>query len=184
MAGNSIEFKELVTVCSGWWGCSSTLQIRETLTRATLCNRLTAQHNTKNAPYIGASVTSSECQSALLGPATYRIPQWNNWSGRHCGTWRSTDSSGTVTQTFPDNAPWNTAVPSDGIQFVRQSVTFLTNEAVRGDMGLELLSGRRDRAKLKWWYKLASMPEDTQSNYSVGNGKLSLIEVDKGKHGK
>ena len=116
VTGNSIEFKELVTVCSGWWGCSSTLQIRETLTCATLCNRLTAQHNTKNAPYIGgASVTSSECQSALLGPAIYGIPQWNNWSGRHCGTWRSTDSSGTVTQTFTDNALWNTAVPSDGL---------------------------------------------------------------------
>ena len=34
------------------------------------------------------------------------------------------------------------------------------NEAVRGDMGLETLKGRRDRAKLKWWYKLAAMPED------------------------
>ena len=47
-------------------------------------------------------------------------------------------------------------------------------------MGLESLKGRRDRAKLKWWYKLVSMPEDrdTQSNYSVGNGKLSPVEVD------
>ena len=27
-------------------------------------------------------------------------------------------------------------------------------------MGLESLRGRRDRAKLKWWYKLVSMPED------------------------
>ena len=25
------------------------------------------------------------------------------------------------------------------------------NEAVRGDMGLESLQGRRDKAKLKWW---------------------------------
>ena len=33
------------------------------------------------------------------------------------------------------------------------------NEAVRGDMGLETLKSRRDRAKLKWWYKLATMPE-------------------------
>ena len=33
------------------------------------------------------------------------------------------------------------------------------NEAVRGDMGLESLRGRRDRAKSKW-YKLLSMPED------------------------
>ena len=32
------------------------------------------------------------------------------------------------------------------------------NEAVRGDMGLETLRGRRDKAKLKWWYKLVRMP--------------------------
>ena len=34
------------------------------------------------------------------------------------------------------------------------------NEAVRGDMGLQSLRGKRDRAKLKWWHKLVSMPED------------------------
>ena len=34
------------------------------------------------------------------------------------------------------------------------------NEAVRGDMGLDTLLSRRDRAKLKWWYKLATFPED------------------------
>ena len=32
------------------------------------------------------------------------------------------------------------------------------NEAVRGDMGLETLKGRRDKAKLNWWYKLVRMP--------------------------
>ena len=31
------------------------------------------------------------------------------------------------------------------------------NEAVRGDMGLESLKGRRDRCKLKWWYKVNSL---------------------------
>ena len=31
---------------------------------------------------------------------------------------------------------------------------FICNEAVRGDMGLDSLSSRRDRAKLKWWHKL------------------------------
>ena len=30
------------------------------------------------------------------------------------------------------------------------------NEAVRWDMGLETSKSRRDKAKLKWWYKLAS----------------------------
>ena len=34
------------------------------------------------------------------------------------------------------------------------------NEAVRGDMGLETLKSHRDRAKLKWWYKLATMPDN------------------------
>ena len=34
------------------------------------------------------------------------------------------------------------------------------NEAVRGDMGLETLKSRKDKAKLKWWYKLETMPQD------------------------
>ena len=34
------------------------------------------------------------------------------------------------------------------------------NEAVRGDMGLETLKSHTDKAKLKWWYKLATMPQD------------------------
>ena len=34
------------------------------------------------------------------------------------------------------------------------------NEAVRGDMGWESLQGRRDKAKFKWWYKLACMEGD------------------------
>ena len=37
------------------------------------------------------------------------------------------------------------------------------NEAVRGDMGLDSLQGRRDKAKLKWWYKVATMPEHRYS---------------------
>ena len=31
------------------------------------------------------------------------------------------------------------------------------NEAVRGDLGIDTL---QDKAKLKWWYKLVTMPED------------------------
>ena len=38
--------------------------------------------------------------------------------------------------------------------------TRLCNEAVRGDLGIDTLQGRRDKAKLKWWYKLVTMPED------------------------
>ena len=34
------------------------------------------------------------------------------------------------------------------------------NEAVRGDMGLDSLQGRRDK---KWWYKVATMPEHRYS---------------------
>ena len=34
------------------------------------------------------------------------------------------------------------------------------NEAVRGDMGLETLKSRRDKAKLRWWFKVSSMSED------------------------
>ena len=34
------------------------------------------------------------------------------------------------------------------------------NKAVGGDMGLDTLQSRRDRAKLKWCYKLATLLED------------------------
>ena len=34
------------------------------------------------------------------------------------------------------------------------------SEAVRGDLGIDTLQGRRDKAKLKWWYKLVTLPED------------------------
>ena len=34
------------------------------------------------------------------------------------------------------------------------------NEAVRGDMGLDTLQSHKIRAKLKWWYNLATLPED------------------------
>ena len=49
-------------------------------------------------------------------------------------------------------------------------------------MGLKSLRVRRD--KLKWWYKLPSMPEDRYpKQLLVGSGKLRLLEVDKGKYG-
>ena len=34
------------------------------------------------------------------------------------------------------------------------------NEAVREDIGLDTLQSHRDRAKLKWCYKLATLPEN------------------------
>ena len=34
------------------------------------------------------------------------------------------------------------------------------NEAVQGDMGLDTLKSRRDKAILKWWYGLVSMLEE------------------------
>ena len=50
------------------------------------------------------------------------------------------------------------------------------NEAVRGDMGLDTLQSRRDRAKLKWWYKLATLHEDrTQSSCLIRSGILNHV---------
>ena len=36
----------------------------------------------------------------------------------------------------------------------------ICNEAVKGNLGIDSLQCRRDKAKLKWWYKLVTMPED------------------------
>ena len=51
------------------------------------------------------------------------------------------------------------------------------NEAVRGDMGLDMQS-RRDRAKLKWWYKLATIPEDKYPKHCfVWNSAIFFCSV-------
>ena len=48
----------------------------------------------------------------------------------------------------------------DGAKRILGCSSKTCNEAVRGDMGLDTLQSRRDRAKLKWLYKLATLPED------------------------
>ena len=48
----------------------------------------------------------------------------------------------------------------DGAKRILGCSSKTCNEAVRGDMDLDTLQSRRDRAKLKWWYKLATLPED------------------------
>ena len=45
------------------------------------------------------------------------------------------------------------------------------NDAVRGDMGLDSLQGHRDKAKLKWWCKVATMPEHRYSRKLEWNVK-------------
>ena len=59
------------------------------------------------------------------------------------------------------------------------------NEAVRGDMGLDSLQGHRDKAKLKWWYKVATMPEHRyiQGSFLCRSGMSSHVEVGKGSIG-
>ena len=50
-----------------------------------------------------------------------------------------------------------------GAKRIRGCSSRTCNEAVRGDMGLDSLQGRRDKAKLKWWYKVATMLEHRYS---------------------
>ena len=59
------------------------------------------------------------------------------------------------------------------------------NEAVRGDLGIDILQGRRDKAKLKWWYKLVTicLRIGTQRSYLARTGTSSHIEVDRGRSG-
>ena len=52
------------------------------------------------------------------------------------------------------------------------------NEAVKGDMGLESLQSRRDKAKFKRWYKLAGMEGDRYPHKLSGRfGILNHVEV-------
>ena len=55
------------------------------------------------------------------------------------------------------------------------------NEAVREDMGLDSLSSRQDRAKLKWWHKLCTMKGDRYPRQLFD--KVWDVEVDRGKSG-
>ena len=48
----------------------------------------------------------------------------------------------------------------DGATWILECSCKTCNDSVRGNMGLDTLQSRSDRAKLKWWYKLASLPED------------------------
>ena len=58
------------------------------------------------------------------------------------------------------------------------------NEAVRGDMGLDTLQGRRDRNKLKLWYKLAAIPGNRYpKSFLIRNGPSSLVGVGRGSVG-
>ena len=57
------------------------------------------------------------------------------------------------------------------------------NEAVRGDLGIDTLQGHRDKAKLKWWYKLVTMPGDRQRSCLVRTGTSSHIKVERGRFG-
>ena len=66
----------MVRVCR-WWSCRNRLQVCEMLMRGTLCNRLTAQHNSRNAAHLGgATVSSSQCQAALSSPNFYGTTEY------------------------------------------------------------------------------------------------------------
>ena len=48
----------------------------------------------------------------------------------------------------------------DGAKRILVCSSKTCNEAGRGDIGLDTMQSHRDRAKLKLWYKLATLPED------------------------
>ena len=125
VASNHIPFRRLVRTCSSWWwwhSCSNQLQIHETVSRFSLCDRLVRQHNTHNQAFLGwTSLAIFQCEAAFSSPARYGQAEWNNWSGRHCGTWTSTVGGG---ERFNDEAYWSTAVPAANFGFYRQDVTF------------------------------------------------------------
>ena len=50
------------------------------------------------------------------------------------------------------------SIKFDGAKRIPWCSSKTFNETVSGDMGLDTLQSHRDRAKLKWWYKLATFP--------------------------
>ena len=55
------------------------------------------------------------------------------------------------------------------------------NEAVWGDMGLEIIKSRRGRAKLKWRYKVCRLPDNMYPKQLLSQQKH--VKVDRGKPG-
>ena len=41
-----------------------------------------------------------------------------------------------------------------------QLINLLLQRHAMRDLGIDTLQGRREEAKLKWWYKLVTMPDD------------------------
>ena len=125
VAGNAIPFRRLVRTCTGswWWRrCCYQLQVHETISRAELCNRLTTQHNLHTASFLGGNtVYSYQCQNALASPKLYAASDWNEWSGRHCGTWTTTTGA---LEVFEDEAVWSSAI-SSFFGYNRQDVYFV-----------------------------------------------------------
>lgn len=77
------------------------------ISRSDLCYRLISKHNAHAASFIGGvTLYAWDCLAALNSPQPYTPTDWNKWAGRHCGTWKSVDGTGTVTHTFTDNALW------------------------------------------------------------------------------
>ena len=112
---NNIRFRELQ---------NSQLVQREQLSRYELCDRLVTQHNTHNSGFIGASVSLTDCSTnALLNPLPYQAADWNQWAGKHCGTWFNSDGN-----VFTDNANWNNAILLNG--FHHQEVNFFGRNCV------------------------------------------------------
>ena len=44
-------------------------------------------------------------------------------------------------------------------------------------MGLDTLQSRGDRAKLKWWYKLATLPEDQEWNINRYRKAINYLRI-------
>ena len=65
-----------------------------------------------------------------------------------------------VWEGYRSQAGYLESIILDGAKRILGCSSKTCNEAVRGDMGLDTLQSRMDRAKLKWWYKLDILPEN------------------------
>ena len=68
----------------------------------------------------------------------------------------------------------------DGAKRILGCSSKTCNEVVRGDMGLDILQSHRDRTKLKWWYKLVTLPEDRYPK-QLFNQEWNINHVEEGK---
>ena len=110
---DNIIFREIV---------NGVLQVGVVLSKQRVCSKITKEHNTFNAQFLGVKIHRDEYMRAFLNPLKYNTDKLNNWAGTHCGKWTTLVGPSIPDTTVPDNALWEDVSSQLGV--ITQDVTY------------------------------------------------------------